>query len=294
MKNLRRSVFAAFILLFGLSAIGCGKARTGVLPPKEEAVRLMDVGQNGKAAHILEQRVAGYPEDDEAKLLLASAYMGLAGVDVYSIFDAFQDLIFKRSLKDQVVGGNESAPKVEIARGKIPEPKAGETPAEKALRSLDKITHHLQVSLVYLDRFQKVPESQWPLIETALALLESIAAPAVDVHTYKVFIRLVYAKSYLVAKVMKDDLAWSRQWACSFDPQAFDEDLGFFAQQALAIDEDLRRAAELGSKKLAQARKRFSFLTDAASSADAYTSWNDGLTFSELENSLKGMFHCSE
>jgi hypothetical protein len=275
--------------------MGCGKARTGVIPPKEEAVSLMDKGQNAKAAEILEGELGQNPNDDEAKLLLASAYMGLAGIDVYRIFDAFSDLIFKRSLKDQIITpkSDENA-KNPLGSGTIPEKEKLKSKSEVALANLDRSLSSLQLALVYLDRFPQVPEEKWPLLEAALTKLESMSDPASDTFTYRVLIRLIYSKSYLVARVLRNESAWTREWACHFNAQDFDLDLAFFTRQALAIDSDLGQGAAKGAKALAKVRKNFSFLANAASSADGFSTWTEGLTFSELENSVKSGFNCKE
>jgi len=289
---------APILLILALSFAvlpGCGKARTGTIPAKEEAVTLMDKGENARAARILETDLARNPHDDETKLLLASAYMGLAGIDVYRIFDAFQDLLFKRSLKDQIISPKSDAggPGA-LGNGKIPDHAETKTKSDEALAALDRTLSSLQLALVYLDRFPQVPEEKWPYIEAALARLESMDDPASDTYTYRVLIRLIYAKSYLVANVIRNERVWTREWACRFNAQDFDLDLAFFTRHVLAIDEELGAGAAKGAKALGKARKNLSFLADAANSADGFSAWNDGLTFSELENSLKGMFNCNE
>lgn len=290
-----RNAFVLISAVVFLTLTGCGKTRTGVIPPKEEAVSLMDTRQNAKAARVLEEALEKNPDDDEAKLLLASAYMGLAGIDVYAIFDAFQDLIFRRSLKDQIITpkGDEGK-KPNPGRAAIPKKEETKSKVEGAMAALDRSLNSLQLALIYLDRFPQVPEASWPFIEAALARLESMREPASDTYTYRVLIRLIYAKSYLVARVMRNEKIWTRSWACEFNAQDFDEDLGFFTRQAVAIDDDLGKGAERGAKSLGKARKNFAFLADAANSADGFSAWNDGLTFSELENSIKGMAHCNE
>ena len=162
------------------------------------------------------------------------------------------------------------------------------------MTALDRSLNSLQLALIYLERFPQVPEEKWPFIEAALGQLVSMRDPASDTFTYRVLIRLIYSKSYLIARVMRNERIWTREWACTFNAQDFDEDLSFFTRQIIAIDAELGKGADRGAKSLAKARKNLSFLADAANSADGFSAWNDGLTFSELENSIKGVAHCKE
>ena len=283
-------IIATSLALLG----GCAKAKTGVMPAKEEAVRLMDRGENAKAARILEDVLDRNENDDEAKFLLASSYMGLAGIDVYRIFDAFQDVLFRRSLKDQIIAPKEDGKgPPALGNGEIPGKEKTKSKTEEAMASLDRTLTSFQLALVYLDRFPQVPDEKWPYMEAALARLESMEDPTIDTFTYRVLIRLIYSKSYLISRVVRNDRIWSREWACKFDAQDFDLDLQFFTRQAIGIDSALERGAAKGSKTLEKARKNFSFLTDAANSADGFSSWNDGLTFSELESFIKDRFNCN-
>jgi tetratricopeptide (TPR) repeat protein len=290
MRSGRRLLISAVLLAL---LTGCGRTRTGTIPPKEEAVTLMDTRQNAKAAEILETALEKNPDDDEAKLLLASAYMGLAGIDIYRIFDAFQDLIFRRSLKDQIISpARDGIQKHPLGNGDIPSADETKTKAEEAMAAIDRALSSFQLVLLYLDRFPQVPEEKWPYIESALAELESMRDPSSDTFTYRVLIRLIYSKSYLVERVIRDHQAWTRDWGCHFDVRDFDEGLDFFTHQALAIDEELGEGAAKGAKALGKARRNFHFLAEAAYSADAFSAWSAGMTFSELENSLKDAFNC--
>lgn len=188
--------FFTSALLLSLLA-GCGGAKTGAMPPKEEAVKLMDTGENAKAAAILEDSLAKHPDDDEAKLLLASSYMGMAGIDVYKIFDAFKDLIFKKSLKDQIITPHDGvADHPSLGDGAIPDQDPAKTKSEIAVAKFDKTLSTLQLALIYLDRFPQIDEEKWPLVESALATLQSMKNPAGDTFVYRVLIRVIYSKSY--------------------------------------------------------------------------------------------------
>lgn len=291
---MRRPISFLLIATTLAALAGCGKTRTGTIPPKEEAVTLMDRSQNAKAARILEADLRDDPSDDEARLLLASAYMGLAGIDVYRIFDAFQDLLFKRSLKDQIISPkSDPNAKNPLGNGTIPTKDEVKSQAEGTMIALDKSVSSLQLALLYLDRFPQIPAANWPLVEAALAQLESMRNPASDTFTYRILIRLIYLKSYLVEKVMRNEQFGSREWACGFDARSFDEDLSFFTRHALAIDGELGQGAEKGAKALAKAHKNFAFLADAANYADGFSEWSQGMTFSEVENFVKARFNCN-
>lgn len=285
--------FFTSALLLSLLA-GCGGAKTGAMPPKEEAVKLMDTGENAKAAAILEDSLAKHPDDDEAKLLLASSYMGMAGIDVYKIFDAFKDLIFKKSLKDQIITPHDGvADHPSLGDGAIPDQDPAKTKSEIAVAKFDKTLSTLQLALIYLDRFPQIDEEKWPLVESALATLQSMKNPAGDTFVYRVLIRLIYSKSYLVARVLRNEQLWTREWACHFKAQDFDGDLAFFTFQVRSIEADLVQGAEHGVKTLGKAHKNFSTIFDAANSSGGFQSLSQGMTFSELENSIKGVFHCN-
>ncbi|MBC7385877.1 MAG: hypothetical protein H7301_06915 [Cryobacterium sp.] len=81
----------------------CGAHGVRQMTPVQEAYRLMDQGENAKAVVVLEDSLARNTSDpSDAHQLLASAYVGLAGIDIYKIQEAFQDILFRKSLRDEV------------------------------------------------------------------------------------------------------------------------------------------------------------------------------------------------
>ena len=83
---MRLNLGAAIIssaLAIALALSACAPAPKKAGSPEHEAYTLMDQGSNAKAVLLMEATIEKKPDSSEARLLLASAYMGMAGVDIY-------------------------------------------------------------------------------------------------------------------------------------------------------------------------------------------------------------------
>src|SRR5687767_4959672 len=96
----RRAALGCVVLATIAMAGACaGERKSEVEHPIREAYALMDQGHNAKAVILLERVVSTDPDNSEARVLLASAYLGQAGVDVYELHRTFQDVLFAKPLE---------------------------------------------------------------------------------------------------------------------------------------------------------------------------------------------------
>lgn len=204
-----------------------------------EAYTLMDHGQTGRAIELLEQVVQQEPGNEEARLMLASAYMGKAGIDVLSLHDAFQDVLFSHSLSDVFLSGDKGAAKDPVKGADLPaaQQSKDDTPVERVFQNVDEFLNNVRRVMLIFNRFPHVDESKWPLLDQALWNLDQIK-PAKQVRVYRLFIRMVYFKEFLVVKVIKDPSFGTRSWACQIETEALKEHLLWMMTTLARASED--------------------------------------------------------
>lgn len=281
---------SSFILLGLLSCMvftACGKPLAHQMTSTQEAYQLMDKGENAKAALVLEKALRDNPDDAKARKLLGTAYVGLAGIDIYSIQDAFQDVLFRRSLKEQVFSPSKNEGS---SQNNSPSNLKG---GEKMMRNLDSAIVSIQKLLVYVDRFPQVPKEKWPFLERALTELQGLNKSS-DVPVYRMLVRMIYLKSYLVENVVRDENFGTRKWACTFDVNDLDEGMTFVGQQIQAIKTDLDLAVKLGAKRLAQASGTINSLASQAEINDAILALQESRTVQEGESRLRSLLGCEK
>ncbi len=246
---------ALSILCLSVSAVfvlsGCGRkdAQARTLSLTREAYSLMDQGQNAKAILLLEERIAEVPDDMEARVMLASAYLGQTGVDVYKIYERFRDLLFNKPLKDAFSPDDHSdddgADASDIPRA--------ETPGEEAVESLDLFIAKFQSGSSFLRRFPKVLKSDWVLLDRALSILDDASLfpedvqisptdPRVprDLRLYRVFIRIVYLKAFLGETFLQERDLGSRRWVCQVKAQSASDGLDWTVGHLAQAAQDFR------------------------------------------------------
>jgi hypothetical protein len=169
----RALALAVFVLPLALGCLpGCAKSGDEVPHRIAEAYRLMDRSENAKAVLVLQDALAEEPGSEEARVLLASAYMGLAGIDIYTIWDNFHDLRFNRSLGDMFLKGGDDpkAPKIPPAPGLS----QGESPPVKSLvERIDRFMAEMRNIVSFLNRFPAVPRDNWVLLTQAISNLDA-------------------------------------------------------------------------------------------------------------------------
>jgi hypothetical protein len=89
---MKPSYFTVFIA-FALFLFGCGNIKETV-SEKDYAVELLNNRKYPESIAVLKKLVAEHPEDDSFKILLATAYGGLAGIDVVDSFKVFIPMLF--------------------------------------------------------------------------------------------------------------------------------------------------------------------------------------------------------
>jgi hypothetical protein len=190
-----------------------------------EAYTLMDHGDNGRAVILLEGVVEQEPANAEARLMLASAYMGKAGIDVLVLHDSFQDVLFSRSLSEVFSSDTNAgeAPKASAPKNGLL-PGEEETRVEKLLRQLDALLDTTRRVMIIFNRFPQIPERNWPYLDQALFHLDQLG-DIKEVRVYRLFIRMLYLKEYLVRKIIHDSSFGTRAWACRLEASELQDGL---------------------------------------------------------------------
>jgi hypothetical protein len=299
--------FAIALVMVGVAGVSCApKGQNTPQPPLTEAYRLMDKGDNEKAAILLEQYIQQNPDSQEGKILLASAYMGEAGVDIYKLYDSFKDIIFNKPLgerfwgnggsssSDDILGNDsdvEGKRNVVAQNGSDPSSQE-EPPIEILIDHADKILLKTKKVIEFLNRFPDVPKEKWPLLDSGLALLDS-ASNARDISLYRIFFRLVYMKAYLGQEFLRDPDMGRKKWLCSIDLGNLRESLDWVLKQLSAASDDVRRAYP----------SQASNLNSVQAIMDAFREELDGLDRSTtganteqtvLQNRFRTALHCGQ
>ncbi|MGK5082006.1 hypothetical protein WDW37_01780 [Bdellovibrionota bacterium FG-1] len=222
--------FAFFAGVVSLNACA-SKNDNPALDPLTEAYSLMDQGQNARAILILESEAARNPKDAETNVLLASAYLGKTGVDVYRIYDSFKDVLFDQSLSDKFW-------KALLDRSIAPP--NGHSPIELLIDQVDRFLNLVREVVSFLNRFPKVEKEKWALIDQALEHLDAIEATR-DISLYRVFIRIIYLKAFINLEIIGNPDFGNRQWACGLDLNHFRDGLAWIARNLSLATEDFRR-----------------------------------------------------
>lgn len=210
-----KAIFLGVSLAISLMAVACGSPISRKPPVLTEAYQLMDQGQNARVILLLEDQLARPrgSDSEETRILLASAYLGKAGLDVFAIYQHFKDFLFARPLKDSFLDSPSFAPSA-LFQGPVSAP--APAPLKDALATADRNFVRLKQAVSFLHRFPHVPRDLWPLLERALEILDAIEGQR-DLKLYRVFVRVVYLKAYLDEEVIKDPDFGTREWACAIE-----------------------------------------------------------------------------
>jgi hypothetical protein len=270
----------ACALSITVAFIACAKPNSDASANRSavtEAYTLMDRGENGRAVELLENVVAQEPHNSEARLILASAYMGKAGIDVLALHDAFHDVLFSKSLSQVFATHGDSAAAGATKPTPTPKPKdehpsedtlhdrrqpLDDTPAEKMIRNLDDSLDSLRRVMVIFDRFPHVSENKWPYLDQALFQLSQIE-PAKEVRVYRLFIRMIYFKEYLVRKIIRDTTFGTRAWACRLELEEFNEGLNWIMALLAGASEDFKALYPREESPFDQGREIFRKMSEA-------------------------------
>lgn len=224
-------VLAAALLVALLCLLqGCAKAEKTPKSVVSEAYSLLDKGQRSKAILLLESHLLSNPSDDEGKQLLASAYVGDAGLDVYTLHDAFDDVLFKDPFKDLLRKGPGDLPSAWKAAP------VGQTIGDTFLW----IDHYLAIireTAKFLARLPDLAESKWPNVDRALELLDSVERR--DLVHYRIMVRVVYLKSFVREKILKFRPVTTQEWLCTLETNDVRDSLRWMLGHLIKASEDL-------------------------------------------------------
>ncbi len=219
------------LFLVGLLLISCAK-NDGTKPrhPLNEAYKLMDQQENAKAILLLEKYLETSPNDKEARILAASAYMGEAGVDIYRSYDSFKEILFNMPLADRLGKG----PSVPTA-----DPDITGAPLEKLINYADLILGKTKHIVSFLSRFPSVEKKSWPMLDRALEHMD-LDNPTSDERLYRTFVRIVYLKAFLDQEVLNDEDFGNIKWMCKTNFLSLEDSMVWALGHLYHVTEDFK------------------------------------------------------
>jgi hypothetical protein len=270
-----------------------------------EAYGLLDKGQTSRAIALLEDILRDEPYNAEARVMLASAYMGRAGIDVLSMHDAFKDVLFSRSLSDVFFSGGKKAPDLD-GTGKPVAPRdpltgapgvdgrdsVTVTPAERLFEKIDEFLNNIRRVLVILDRFPRVPPAKWPLLEQALLNLSKTPLQR-EVRLYRMFIRLIYLKEVLVTRVIRDSTFATRKWACNLELDQLHDSLTWISTSLAEISEDFIEVYPRDGSPFTRVEALFKVFRDELGELEASAPAGGETATMIGERRIREAFHCA-
>ncbi len=249
-----RALLLAAATTLALSLSSCSKGNNGdgrPVHPIREAYQLLDEGSTAKAMVILTDFLKKNPDNAEARMLLASAYLGEAGVNVYTVFDSFKDVLFKKTLADTFWNAKPDPAEDAVRKVELPPPPKSvdsnedkeptDTLALEIVYKLDELLETLRKTGSLLARFPDIKKKNWVLLRIGLEHLDQIPT-ARDVALYKVFIRVIELRAFLKSEVLLDEGFKTRDWACQLEILKFREDLLWITDQLVKTAQDYKVA----------------------------------------------------
>ncbi len=296
-----RPLACAIALLATLAACAPSNEDASV-DPVRTAYELLDQGENAKAIWLLESHLRRSPPTiqnlDEARIVLASAYLGEAGLDVFAIHDHFKDILFGKALSDQFLGDA-----IPATPGAAPAPEADptrlpgqlETPTNSAMliARLEVTFGKIREITSFLNRFPEIKRLHWPLMDEALRLLEA-SGDAKDLRIYRVFIRVVYLKTLLSERVLTDPRFGTRDWLCEADTRALLKDLRWVSMMIQKSVIDLDGALRNKNALFPALQARVLGVTQAIQEMDdsGDTQLSGGVGASKLKKEIREALQC--
>lgn len=224
-----------FLVALLLSAISCSRGVESERPhPVTEAYYRADRGEDALGIFLLEDYLKNNRNDSEARLLLASNYMGAAGINVFSLYDEFKDILFTGDLGKVV----KNAEKFLDITAKSPRTlgEDGEmTPAEVVIDYIDHFLGIIRKVVSVLNRLPAIPKEQWPLVDRSLYHLDLIERDK-DVALYRLFVRIIYVRDFIVERMIANPEVGTIGWVCRMEVDSFVDDLRW-------ISDHLRKAS---------------------------------------------------
>lgn len=281
------------------------------LHPLRESYLLLDKGENSKAVLLLEDFLRRpditIEETSEGKFLLASACFGLANINIYTVYDGFKDLFFQDPLAASFWDDLKSPQKRdELGLQDSAKNLGADTKLQKWLDQLDTILRTIRQLMSYLNRFPSVSEQNWSLLQKGLKLLEEITQDQElenkpisqrddglnSIRLYRMFIRVIHMKSYLLLKLIADESFGTRTWACHLNIFQFHEGLEWLLGQLQWISKDFATVYPLKKNPLSVLEPYFS--EHLSHGEELFSSLPPGTysSFEFMEKTLKVGFGC--
>lgn len=295
----RVAVSAGLLAITAL--VACSQKKEAPTPKAlTEAYQLLDQGKNDKAIILLQQTLANDPkgpQSKEAKFLLSSAYLGKAGIDVYSLHDSFHDVIFAKSLDESFWGNGGKKATTGLGDDSEQLEKAHEfqtvdsTPTSELIDRLDNGLVQLRKAVVFLNRFPDVPESNWPLLDQALDQLDELP-PEKDVALYRAFIRVVYVRAFLSIRLIKGSDVGTKSWACQIHVSELNDGLAWVSQQTSLATDDVVRVFPKEATSLARIQSTLSILSEELNRSREGAPVGSQRSFDALQSKIRKAFRC--
>ena len=275
-----------WIILFS-TLLACSPSdRLITIHPVKEAYRLIDQGKNALAIHILEETIAKDPGNSEARIVLASAYVGEAGVDVFKIYDNFKDIIFDKPMSERFWSDTKNTP------SRDPPASKENTKLELFILQLDSFLLSLSQVTTFLSRFPDVEKIKWGLLDRALESLD-FADSTQDVCIYRVFIRVIYLRAYLSQELIANPLFGSRYWACNLEIEHIRESLAWVLKNLVSATEAFQEADFDRAHSLAEFQGTVSGIVEALEQARSSAPVGVDSGSLELQKRLREAFQWS-
>jgi hypothetical protein len=253
--------------------------------PLARAYKHLDRSENAKAITLLEEIVKNDPGNEEAQILLSSAFLGAAGLNIYETYNTFRDLLFDQSL------GEVFFKKPKLVKEPNPQGPTSEAVLERFFYAVDFFLTQLRNTVHFLNRFPHVKRHQWSLLDEALVHLE-VVTPSREISTYRLFLRVVYLKSYFDVEWVRNQEVGSREWFCELKVVDLKDKLLWVLDHSSEAILDLKRVypkrAPDWEEALATVDEVRRTIEDQNSPAGSYS----GLML--LEANLKGKLKCGE
>lgn len=275
------------ILALGLSS--CGSDQESVKPDViTEAYQLVDRGENAKAIQLLERHLAEEPEDGEARLVLATAYIGHAGINIYSLHKTFEEVLFSKPLSDSLDGGSfDEYFSVRVHGGEL------EAPLEKLITELYRLALYQRQVITFLRRLPEVPREQWPLVENGLQHLELIKGGR-DVAAYRLFVRIIYIKDYLQQRIIRDLDFGKKIWACKLDIFKIQREYKWVLKQSHKIHNDALAAYPGRNTAFDTLIRKMMLIEEITDEILEEGPAGVATGITGIQNALRGIFRCPE
>ena len=290
MNSLLKFAQAAFVCLLLPACVPPAEAPGNAL---HEAYTLMDRGENAKAVLLMERTLREDPANPEASLLLASAYMGSAGVDIYSLHDAFKDILFADPLENSFLGGG-ARPALDQPEALPPPPAPTPTqgPAQALFAQLDDLLNRSRKVALFLNRFPHVDEVKWPYLIRALEVLDPLQDSGKDVKLYRVFIRVVLLKAYIEVRILRDSQLGTRPWVCRQDLSGLEEGLTWITGHLVKASSDFNQVFPDRASSLNRIHSYLAASLDELTLAREQSPPGTGLSLLQAEQGLGRLLQC--